>query len=106
MTTPISPPPVDPSKDSVDGDRLPAYLSNGVVGLRVGPTGWQGGLGVLSGLAGIDPVMQVEAGPTVPFPLAGDLRVDGLWMSDAPERVHPGEQQYDFATGELSSSFT
>lgn len=106
MGTPISPAPVGPDYCAPDGDLLPAYLSNGVVGLRVTGVPWRDGMAVLNGVAGVDPLVEVESVPTVPFPLAGDLSLDHQWMSNSPHRLRPQEQRYDFATGELHSSFS
>src|SRR4051812_40513540 len=101
MSTPMSPGPV---RDLAD-DRLPAYVSNGVVGLRLPQIPWFGGLAVLNGLAGVHPVASIECVPEVPFPLGGDERANGVWLSAARERGRALQQSYDFASGELTSRF-
>src|SRR3954453_18693297 len=101
---PISPPPVI---DTAICD-LPAYLSNGVVGLRVRPNPFAAGMMRVAGFAGEDPARLIEVGATAPYPLALDLALDRVWRSDLSHRVGELEQSYDFATGELTSrlSFT
>ena len=98
---PISPQPVT----EAGPDFLPAYLSNGVIGLRVREIPLLSGVAVLNGLAGEHPVTQVECTPHVPYPLSGDLRVGGMRMSDHLSCVRFIEQRYDFACGELTSRF-
>ena len=102
MSHPISPPPL------AHGDRasLPAYLSNGVVGLRVRDNPLVAGMTLVSGYAGEHPVRRIEAAAVAPYPLAGDLAVAGQWMSDAIQEARLVEQAYDFATAELTSRLT
>lgn len=101
MSGPISPPPV-----SVKGDRdLPAYVSNGVIGLRVRCQPLQAGMALVSGFAGEDAERRIEGAAAAPYPLAGDLAVGGAWLSDLPQQVSDVEQAYDFASGELTSRF-
>src|SRR5215213_5266947 len=87
------------------GDHLPAYLANGVLGLRVLNPPLRGGVATLSGLAEVHPLTQVEGTGRAPFPLAGDLRVAGVRLSDFPDQVRGADQHYDFACGELTSRF-
>ena len=37
---------------------------------------------LVSGLAGEHPERQIEAAAAAPYPLAGDLALNGVWMSD------------------------
>lgn len=101
MSKPISPPPVI----GEGGDALPAYVSNGVVGLRVRPQALRAGMALVSGYAGEDPERRIEAAAPAPYPLAGDIAVDGVWLSDLAHQVDDLKQSYDFATGELTSRF-
>ena len=87
------------------GDHLPAYLANGVIGLRVMNPPLLGGVATLSGLAEVHPLAQVEGTGWAPYPLAGDLRVAGVRLSDFPGQVSGAQQHYDFACGELTSRF-
>jgi trehalose/maltose hydrolase-like predicted phosphorylase len=101
VSAPISPPPVFGA-----GDRyLPAYVSNGVIGLRVRSQPLQTGMAIVSGYVGEDPERGIEAAAPAPYPLTGDIAVDGLWLSDLPDQVSALEQAYDFASGELTSRF-
>src|SRR6476659_9462483 len=84
---------------------LPAYLSNGVIGLRVRESPLRAGLTLLNGYTGVHAIKEIEAAAVAPYPLAGDIRVAGIWLSDAPERVVVVDQSYDFACGELTSRF-
>jgi hypothetical protein len=75
------------------------------MGLRVREIPFRPGVATLSGLAGEDPVTRVESAPYVPYPLAGDLKIGSVWMSDANHAVDGLEQRYDFSCGELHSRF-
>lgn len=101
MPKPISPPPVS----GEGGQDLPAYVSNGLIGLRVRCQPLQAGMALVSGYVGEDPERRIEAAAPAPYPLAGDLCVNGVWLSDLPHQVGELEQAYDFASGELTSRF-
>jgi trehalose/maltose hydrolase-like predicted phosphorylase len=60
-------------------------------------------MAVVSGFAGEHPGRRIEAIAAAPYPLAGDLAVNAVWLSDQPHQVRDLEQSYDFATGELVS---
>lgn len=98
---PINPP---QARGPRNGD-LPAYVSNGLVGLRVREQPLQAGMAIVSGFAGEHPERRVEAAAPAPYPLAGDLGLNGVWLSDQPWAVSNLVQDYDFATGELTSAF-
>ncbi len=101
MTRPINPPAAIGPRN---GD-LPAYVGNGLIGLRVREQPLQPGMAIVSGFAGEHPERRVEAAAPAPYPLAGDLALDGIWLSDQPSAVTGLEQRYDFTTGELESRF-
>ena len=102
VSRPISPKPIRSR-----GEReLPAYVSNGLVGLRVRDVPLLAGMALVSGFAGEHPERLIEAAATAPYPLAGDVAINGIWLSDAPNQVRDLEQAYDFATGELTSRFS
>ena len=92
--------------DGPSDDNLPAYLSNGLLGLRVMQVPLQGGVAVVSGLAETHPLAGVEGTARAPYPLAGDIQVGGVRLSDFPAQVAAVSQQYDFRCGELISTFT
>jgi len=101
MTAPINPPPA-----AGGGDRdLPAYVSNGLIGLRVRPVPLFQGMALVSGYAGEHPERRIEAAAVAPYPLAGDIAIDGVWLSDIPHQIRDLTQTYDFSAGELTSTF-
>ncbi len=102
VSVPLSPKPVRNT-----GEReLPAYVSNGLIGLRVRELPLTAGMALVSGFAGEHPERRIEAEAPAPYPLAGDIGVNGVWLSDAPHQVSDLEQAYDFSNGELTSGFT
>lgn len=101
MPQPISP----PSVSGAGGKDLPAYVSNGVIGLRVRCQPLQAGMALVNGYAGENPERRIEAAAPAPYPLAADIAVDGAWLSDLGHQVSDLEQAYDFATAELTSRF-
>lgn len=82
---------------------MPAFVSNGVIGLRVRSDPLVAGAALLSGYAGEHPEKRIEAAAVAPYPLACEIALDNVWSSDEPVRVEIGDQSYDFATGELTS---
>ncbi|HZW14719.1 MAG TPA: glycoside hydrolase family 65 protein [Brevundimonas sp.] len=98
---PINPPDAAGPRD---GD-LPAYVSNGLIGLRVREMPLRAGMALVSGLAGEHPESRIEAAAAAPYPLAGDISVNGVWLSDQPWTVTDLRQSYDFSCGELTSRF-
>jgi protein-glucosylgalactosylhydroxylysine glucosidase len=101
MTVPISPPPVT---ESGTGD-LPAYVSNGLIGLRVLDIPLFAGYSLVDGFAGEHPTARVLAAARTPYPLGGDLAIDDIWLRRAPHLASFVDQRYDFATGELWTRF-
>jgi protein-glucosylgalactosylhydroxylysine glucosidase len=100
--SPLSPSPV------LGGGRaeLPAYVSNGLIGLRVREIAIDSGIAILTGYSGEHPVEQIECAARIPYPIEGKIRINGVELSDAPFCVHDVEQRYDFSVGELSSKFS
>jgi trehalose/maltose hydrolase-like predicted phosphorylase len=101
QTGPLSPPPESGPRN----DDLPAYVSNGLIGLRVREMPLQAGMTMVSGFAGEDPRTRIEAAVPAPYPLAADLALNGVWLSDQPWAVSDLVQTYDFGTAELTSRF-
>jgi hypothetical protein len=97
----VSPPPLR----TVKPEYLPAYLSNGLMGIRVGPIPLIDGLAVVSGLRAKDPSEHVESFARGPYPLAGDVAINGRFMSRLPDYRRFIEQRYDFSCGELTTQF-
>jgi len=101
MGTPLSPEPVTRS-----GTReLPAYLSNGLIGLRVLDIPLLPGMVLISGYAGLHPVVQVDSAAPAPYPLAGDVAIDRVFLGTTPQQARFIDQRYDFANGELTTRF-
>jgi trehalose/maltose hydrolase-like predicted phosphorylase len=98
---PISPPPLRRWRP----EYIPAYLSNGVIGLRAGPIPLIEGVAIVNGLAAVDPVEKGEGFARGPYPIGGDLEIDGARLSRLPGQSELVEQAYDFASGELTSRF-
>jgi trehalose/maltose hydrolase-like predicted phosphorylase len=82
---------------------LPAYLSNGVVGLRVRENPLAAGMALINGFSGLHPEKKIEAAAVAPYPLAGNIALNGVWFSDVPHRAVVVDQAYDFSNGELTS---
>ena len=85
---------------------LPAYVSNGLIGLRVPELAIHGGVAILSGHSGEDPVERIEAASRIPYPIDSKLELNGVELSDALFCVQDIEQSYDFSVGELISKFS
>ena len=101
MSEIISPEPVT---DPAPGD-LPPYLSNGLIGLRLGSHPMADGLAIVSGLAAVDPVAGIQTFAQAPYPLALDIIVKRVSLSSAPQRCVLREQRYDFSCGEVETRF-
>lgn len=99
---PISPPEETGPRDGA----LPAYISNGLIGLRVREIPFIAGECIVSGVVGEHPERRLEAAVACPYPIAVDLAVNGVWLSDQPWALEGLRQAYDFATGELTSRFS
>jgi protein-glucosylgalactosylhydroxylysine glucosidase len=97
VSEPLSPPALRAARP----EHLPAYVGNGLIGLRCPWIPFLDGTAMVNGFAGIDPGDGVEGFSRVPYPLAADIRVSGVLLSQARERVRLIEQVYDFATAEL-----
>jgi protein-glucosylgalactosylhydroxylysine glucosidase len=80
---------------------LPAYLSNGLVGLRFGRMPWVSGVTNVNGFEGMDPANVVEASARVPYLLGGDMSIGNTALSASPETVRLHEARYDFSCGEV-----
>ena len=101
MPTPLSPAPV---KGRAVG-ALPPYVSNGLVGMRCPGVPNVRGTTIVGGFAGLDPSDGVEGFTRAPYAVATDVQLDGVWASMAPEWIRILEQRYDFASGELLTTW-
>ncbi|HCI79418.1 MAG TPA: glycoside hydrolase family 65 protein [Ktedonobacter sp.] len=98
---PISPAPVTKYQPNL----LPAYVSNGIIGLRVRQIPFHAGVAVVNGGAAIDPTTLTASTPYAPYPLSGDIRLEDVWLSEALQQITYEEQRYDFTCGELHTRF-
>src|SRR4051794_9317374 len=101
MSIPMSPAAVT----SVGGTDLPAYVSNGLIGLRVLPIPLLSGVVLVSGFTGLHPEVQVDAAAQAPYPLAADISINGNWLRVSPQMADFVRQSYDFSCGELTTVF-
>jgi trehalose/maltose hydrolase-like predicted phosphorylase len=99
MPEPLSPEPVREYRPEF----IPAYIANGLIGMRCGRVPFAWGSAMVNGFAGLDVNDNLEGFARVPFPLGADLTVDDLRLSQLLDRVRLVEQRYDFATGELTT---
>ena len=99
MAAPLSPPPVRGG----GSHELPAYISNGLIGLRVRDVPLLAGMSMISGLSGEDPERQIEAKAPSLYPLGADICISGVWLGETLHAVRPIEQRYDFSSAELST---
>jgi trehalose/maltose hydrolase-like predicted phosphorylase len=96
--------PLNPSIVKGGGrNELPAYLSNGLVGLRVRDNPLAAGMALVCGFSGLHPEKKIEAAAVAPYPLAGNVALNGVWLSDVPHLLIVVDQAYDFSNGELTS---
>src|SRR4051812_38172043 len=63
------------------------------------------GVASVSGLSGVDPVSQIIGSPYAPYPLAGDIQLGELSLSQVAHLARFVEQEYDFSCGELTTRF-
>ena len=82
-----------------------AYLGNGHLGVRAGRVPLFAGLAIVNGLWGRHPKDGIPAFAPAPYPLAGDISVDGIRASRVPEAIQFVSQRSDFGSGELTSRF-
>jgi glycosyl hydrolase family 65 len=99
MSEPLSPPPVTAYRP----EYLPAYIANGVLGLRCGRIPFRDGTTIVNGFSGLDPADGVEGFSRAPFAIAADIELEGVRLSVAPQRARFVEQRYDFANAELTT---
>lgn len=83
----------------------PAYLANGLVGLRIGANPLCGATALLNGFVGVHEANALEAYAYAPYPVGADLALNGIWLSARQDGFTFREQSYDFACGELTSRF-
>jgi protein-glucosylgalactosylhydroxylysine glucosidase len=90
--------------DSVGVD--PAYLSNGLVGIRPGRIPLMPAPACVAGFVYLQPDHSVESLSPAPYPLTTDIRVNGISLLESPERCALISQRLDMSNGELKTEFT
>ena len=105
MTAPSKPLSPDPVTRAGDHE-LPAYISNGVIGLRILDCPFLPAPVLVSGLAGVEPDRRIEAAAEAPYPIGADVQLNGVWLRASPQQIAFREQRYDFSTAEVTTTFT
>lgn len=82
-------------------EHVPAYVANGVVGLRIGVNPLLGAVANANGFVGLHPQWRTETAAYIPYPLAMDIRLGPWWLSQRPQWCRFVDQAYDMASGEL-----
>ena len=65
---------------------VPAYVANGLVGLRIGANPLRDGTALVDGYFGLHEMERIESLEPAPYPLTGDVAIDGLWLGQRPAR--------------------
>jgi trehalose/maltose hydrolase-like predicted phosphorylase len=86
-------------------DTDPAYLSNGLIGIRPGPIPLLPSPAYAAGFVYPHPQHRVECLSPAPYPLTTDIRVNGTGLLGHPEAAQPQLQRLDMNTAELSTRF-
>jgi len=81
----------------------PAYLSNGLIGIRPGPNPLARAQTCVSGFVFAHPTHWVESLSPAPYPLETDIRVEGISLLKHPDLLKIQRQALDMSCGELSS---
>jgi hypothetical protein len=84
----------------------PAYLANGLVGLRLGANPLVGGKALVNGFVGRQATVSHEGYNPAPCPLGGNVVVGTEELVKRPDLVRFVSQSYDFSCGELRSRLT
>ncbi len=81
----------------------PAYLSNGLIGIRPGPNPLARAQTCVSGFVFAHPAHRVECLSPAPYPLQTDILVKGISLLKHPDLLKIQRQTFDMSCGELSS---
>lgn len=84
----------------------PAYLSNGLVGIRPGPNPLLPAPACVAGFVFLHPEHRVESLSPAPYPLASDIRIGPVSLLESPERCSLTTQRLDMANAELTTDLT
>lgn len=86
-------------------ENAPAYLANGLVGLRVQAVPLVGGTALVNGFSGVSSDQSTESYADAPYPVGADIQLAGAWLSRRPDLARFRYQEYDLSCGELRSGF-
>jgi trehalose/maltose hydrolase-like predicted phosphorylase len=81
----------------------PAYLSNGLIGIRPGPNPLSTAQTCVSGFVYMHPAHKVESLSPAPYPLKTDIRVGGVSLLKRPDLLKIQRQTLDTSCGELAT---
>ena len=84
----------------------PAYLSNGLVGIRPGRIPLMPAPACVAGFVYLQPDHRVESLSPAPYPLTTDIRVNEISLLESPERCALISQRLEMSNGELTTEFT
>jgi trehalose/maltose hydrolase-like predicted phosphorylase len=84
----------------------PAYLSNGLIGVRPGPNPLAPAKTMVNGFIYSDIPYKVVSLSAAPYPLVTDFRVNNITLLGHPELVKVERQTLDMASGELLTEMT
>ena len=84
----------------------PAYLSNGLIGIRPGPNPLARAQTCVSGFVFSHPLYRMEALSPAPYPLETDVRVNDVGLLSHPELFKIQRQSLEMASGELLTEAT
>ncbi|MEI6514296.1 MAG: hypothetical protein WCO51_13640, partial [bacterium] len=87
-------------------DLHPAYVSNGLIGFRLGKIPFLNAQVQANGYFAVSPEKRTEEYGDAPFPIGADIHIG--WyerLSDRPDKTVFHEQSFDFSNGELDTRF-
>jgi hypothetical protein len=84
----------------------PAYLSNGLIGIRPGPNPLAKARTQVSGFVFSHVPFQIESLSPAPYPLETDIRINGISSLKHSELVRIQRQTLDMSCGELATEMT
>jgi trehalose/maltose hydrolase-like predicted phosphorylase len=90
--------------DLADARRAPAYVANGLIGLRI-PAVPLEGAAMLNGYVERRRDIGIEAAAPLPYPIGLVIAVDGVSTRTKASASEALEQRYDFSAGELTSRY-
>ncbi len=119
LAWPVSPQPLAPESGSESAPGIPrmvaqdfshrfdpAYLSNGLIGIRPGPNPLAQAPSAVSGFVYRHIPFQMQALSPAPYPLVVDMQVGNISMLQRPDLVSIRRQTLEMASGELLTEMT